>query len=363
MKALKFESDLLASTDRYSKDLSLPDYIYGDDGFLDRKKTAELLLSEEYGYVNTEGIDIEVTESDEPPSVIADPADYKKHVKLNFKLTKEGRSASFPVDLFLPDVNGDIPFVIYLSFTIWVEKNYFPLKLIMDKNVAVARIFYIDVAGDDNDFEKGIAPLVSDRNAPHSAGKLSIWAYAASLVGSYLIDKGYAKKEDLYVTGHSRLGKTALLAAALYDCFAGVHSNNSGCCGVAISREKHGETIEDIVNKFPYWFTPEFAKYANRENEMPFDQHYLMALVAPKKLSVSAAEEDTWADTEAQYLSAEAASVIYEKHGLVGLDRSKGLLRIGENSTGGNIAFRMRHGGHSFFADDWEFFLNFITSD
>ena len=54
MDSLKFESDLLSKTDRYSSDFSLPDYIYNDKGELDREKTAQLLLSEEYGYVKSD---------------------------------------------------------------------------------------------------------------------------------------------------------------------------------------------------------------------------------------------------------------------------------------------------------------------
>ena len=167
-------------------------------------------------------------------------------------------------------------------------------------------------------------------------------------------------KGNLYVSGHSRLGKTALLTAALDTSFAGAHSNNSGCSGVAISREKDGETIKIICNLFPYWFAPCYQNYADREVEMPFDQHYLTALVAPRLLSVATAERDRWADTEAQYLSLEAASVIYEKHGLVGLDHSFGLMTTGMENSAGQICLSMREGPHYFSRDDWNFFLDVI---
>ena len=361
MKQLKFESDIITCTDRYSESFALKDYIYDEDGRLDRQKTIDLLLSEEYGYVKSEGVQVNVRETDEPPAV-PDASGYKKHVKLHFDLTKNGMSASFPVDLFLPDATGDIPCIVALDFSILEDMNYFPLEVIMEKKVAVARIRYIEVASDNDDFETGVSPLLSDRSDPHSAGKLSIWAYAADLLGNYLLEKGYAKKGSLYVTGHSRLGKSALLAAALYDIFDGVHSNCSGCCGAAISQEKNGETVTKIVNKFPYWFAPGFSGYAGRENEIPFDQHYLLALIAPKKLSIVTAEDDVWADCEAQYLAAEAVSPIYESMGLIGLDRTGGLLKTGDDSIGGNVVLRMRAGRHRFFPEDWAFFIDTVVN-
>ena len=319
------------------------------------------MLSEEYGYVKSDGIKLDVSETGEPPAV-PNASGYQKHIRFSFKLTKGELSASFPVDLFIPEAMGDIPFIVALDFSISEELNYFPLQLIMEKKVAVARIRYSEVTMDNGDFNDGVAPLLSDRNDPCSAGKLAIWAYAASLVGNYFVEKGFVTKDKLYVTGHSRLGKTALLAAALYDVFAGAHSNCSGCCGAAISREKTGETVENIVNKFPYWFAPCFAKYAGCENSMPFDQHYLMALIAPKKISVLTAKEDAWADAEAQYLCTEATSPIYEKMGLIGLDRSSGLLQTGDESTKGNIVIRMREGRHRFFPEDWAFFIDSVVN-
>jgi hypothetical protein len=187
-----------------------------------------------------------------------------------------------------------------------------------------------------------------------------LWAYAAGLIGNYLLEQKIVPQDRLYVSGHSRLGKTALLAAAVYPQFCGVHSNNSGCSGVAVSREKQGETIAIICRLFPYWFAPKYQEYADREYEMTFDQHYLTALIAPRKLCVATAERDRWADTEAQYLSLEAASVIYEKMGVAGLVSPDRLMTTGTSSNEGQIALIMRSGPHYFSRHDWNFFLNFI---
>ena len=279
---------------------------------------------------------------------------------LSFALTRGGEIGSFPVELFVP-AKDTLATVVALDFPLLPERGYCPVEELLDMGFTVARVQYDRVSSDDNDFTTGIAPLLSpDRTQPTAAGKLAIWAYAASLVADYLLREGIAKAGSLYVSGHSRLGKTALLAAALYEQFDGAHVNNSGCSGFAISRENRGETVAKICKNFPYWFAPAYFKYADREDEAPFDQHYLAALVAPRLLSVVTAEEDTWADTEAQYLCAEAASVIYEKCGVKGLDESSRLLTTPCRSTAGQIALCMRRGTHCFSRDDWRFFADVI---
>ena len=259
MKKLAFHSRLLEQTDHYSKEFSLPDYLYDQNGIFDREATLQLLLSEEYGFVNAEGIDLSVTVlkervEDEYSGVYAGKC--RKHIKFGFTLTKNGRSASFPVDLFLPVAQENFPLVVAVDFRLDEEKNYCPIEEIMEHQVAVARVLYTNISSDDGDFENGIAPLLTDRTDPHAAGKIAIWAYAAGIIGKYMLEQGYVTEKNLYVSGHSRLGKTALLAAALYPQFAGVHSNNSGCSGVSVSREKQGETIAIICRLFPYWFAP-----------------------------------------------------------------------------------------------------------
>ena len=138
--------------------------------------------------------------------------------------------------------------------------------------------------------------------------------------------------------------------------------NCSGCSGAAISREKHGETIKDIVDVFPFRFTPNYKKYAEKEDEMPFDQHYLMASVAPRKVFIVAASEDDWADTDAQYLCAEAASAAYKDFGLTGLCEREKMLEIGEKNIGGEISFFVREGVHFFSREDWAFYLECLQA-
>ena len=81
------------------------------------------------------------------------------------------------------------------------------------------------------------------KRKPNDAGKIAMWAWAAQRVMDYaqtLVD--VLDLKNGVVCGHSRLGKTALLAAATDERFAFVYSNNSGCSGAAVTRKKQGET-------------------------------------------------------------------------------------------------------------------------
>jgi hypothetical protein len=86
--------------------------------------------------------------------------------------------------------------------------------------------------------------MFTDRKREDSAGKIAIWAYSLTKIAQCLIENNYAIKGRLFLAGHSRLGKTALLATAQCEFFSGVLSNCSGCGGAAIYREKQGEDIE-----------------------------------------------------------------------------------------------------------------------
>lgn len=359
MNTLKFHSDVLTSTNRYSSKLVLPDYPYDADGKFDRSVALDTMLREEYGYVNKNGVEI----STEVKEVLEKQFAGKcKHTTLLFTLTKDSESSSFPVHVFQPYTTEDVPMVVELNFVPELPNKYFPIEELMDRKIAVAHICYQDVTSDDGDFSNGIAKLLTDRSDPHAAGKIALWAYAAQLVATYLLENKYTTEDYLYVAGHSRLGKTALLAAAQDTRFCGVLTNCSGCSGAAISREKTGETIEDICRRFPYWFATNYHQYANHENDQPFDQHYMMALIAPRKLCVVTAEEDLWADTDAQYLCAEAADVVYQSMGVEGLHRKNGMLQQGDSTIEGLIAFSKRAGTHFFSRDDWNFFIDFIKS-
>ncbi len=351
----QWKSSILNDTKRYSDDIKIPAFPY-KDGKLDREYMIDLLRKEQYGYIYDEGVTCSVSVGAVKENQFCGKV---THILLKFKFEKDGKTAEFPVNVFQPNKNKDVPFVLSINFQRELPNKYTPIEELIDSGIAVAHVMFQDITTDDDDFENGLAPLVTDRNKSDSAGKISIWAYALEKIGRYLLKFGYTESDKLYVAGHSRLGKTALWTAAQYEIFAGALSNCSGCSGAAIFREKVGEDIQIITNVFPFWFCKNFFKYAKKENELPFDQHFLHALVAPRKLCVVAAELDEWADTDAQQLAMQLADEVYKKQGLVGL-KNGGLLEYGEFDEGGLLNFSKRHGIHYFSRADWQFFIKNI---
>lgn len=121
--------------------------------------------------------------------------------------------------------------------------------------------------------------------------------------------------------GHSRFGKAALVAAAFDLRIAGVVSNQSGTGGAALSRDKSGETVAQIVQRYPHWFAGAFDDYARREDELPVDQHQLLGMITPRPIFLGNARRDTWSDPKGTYRAAMNADPIYELDGKCGLDQ------------------------------------------
>ncbi len=236
-----------------------------------------------------------------------------------------------------------------------------PYEYVLSRGYAVVTMFYGDVDPDWNDgFHNGVHGLF-DRDIERkgdSWGTISAWAWGLSRALDYLETDADIDASKVAVLGHSRLGKTALWAGATDPRFAVVISNCSGCCGAALSRRKFGETVYIVNDAFPHWFCGNFRKYSNNEDALPFDQHELVAMIAPRPVYVSSASEDNWADQKGEYLSLVGAAPVYELYGYEGFsDTAKP--EIENQRVVGRMGNHIRRGNHDILLYDWMQFINF----
>jgi hypothetical protein len=159
------------------------------------------------------------------------------------------------------------------------------------------------------------------------------------------------------IMGHSRLGKTVLWAGAQDKRFALVLSNCSGRGGASPWRRTYGETLRSMSRSFPFWFCPNLLNYVDKVDKLPVDSDELIALIAPRPVYITGAQEDQWADPHGMFLAAVAAGPVYKLLGAEGLGTDQ--MPALNQPIVHTIAFHVRDGKHAVTAFDWDRFLAF----
>ncbi len=284
-----------------------------------------------------------------------------EHRQLELTFPTPGGEFSFPVHTVIPRSREKLPLCIFLSFKRYPIGEYGPIEEIIDHGFALATFCYQDVTADDDDFSSGLAAMYHRRGDGTDWGKLGMWAWAASRLLDYAQTLPQIDHKRIFSVGHSRLGKASLWCAAQDERFAAAVANDSGASGAAIARGKKGERIEEIVQRFPYWFCQNYHRYRGKEEQLPFDQHQLLAAIAPRPVYVASATEDLWADPESEFLSCLAASEAYTRLGLKGLVHQGRLPESGEFLHAGEIGYHLREGTHFLSRYDWQLFMRFMA--
>ena len=325
---------------------------------MDKAQIVDMLLREEYGYLPEAPTEMTVETMAVDESFCAGKANL---VSLKFNLKLRDKEFGFPVYYTRRVTESASPCFVHINFRDAVPDRYQPTEELVDNGYNVLSFCYEDVSSDDGDFTNGLAGIIYDggKRGVYDCGKIGLWAWAAMRVVDYAVTLDEIDRSRISVAGHSRLGKTALLTGALDERFYCAFSNDSGCCGAAISREKSGETIRLIHDRFPFWFCENYSKYIDNEDGLPFDQHFLLAANYPHRVYVASAVEDKWACPENEYAACLLAAPYYNEKGLKTCLADK-MPEVGNDVKDGYIGYHIRHGRHYFSREDWLKYLEYL---
>jgi len=231
-----------------------------------------------------------------------------------------------------------------------------PIGLYFDAGFVYASFHASDFIPDSTRLAPpALAGLGADVN-PTST--LMAWAFAFSAAMDVLEEDPRVDTRHTSIMGHSRHGKAALLAAIWDPRIEAVIAHQSGFAGASLSRSKTGETLERMAKTYPHWLSPQAQAYAAKPDLMPFDQHLVLALIAPRRVFLGNARRDVWSDPNSSFRAAEAASAMWEAHGVRGLSESG--MRNFDPAAG--IVWWLRAGGHSVVDDDILAFISFLKA-
>lgn len=237
-----------------------------------------------------------------------------------------------------------------------------PLEEILDRGYALATMFASEIIPDAA--EAGLKALDwftdGHRDPATRWGAVGVWGWTyARMIDALEADPRFAAS-SMVAYGHSRFGKSALLAAAFDARVGGVIAHQSGTGGASLNRSKKGESIASIVKSYPHWFAPAYGAYGEDGGEaadaMPVDQHHLLALIAPRPVMLGAARRDVWSDPTGAFRAAKGADPVYELLGSDGLVQED----LRDFAPEADLAFFIRSGTHGVTADDWPAFFRFL---
>lgn len=154
-------------------------------------------------------------------------------------------------------------------------------------------------------------------------GALRAWAWGASQLRAELAKDPRINAQRISLQGHSRFGKSVLVAAAFDPEFADANVSASGAGGSKLMRRDFGERWENMAGTGAFhWFAPAIMRYAAGSlsvANLPVDAHTLIALRAPRPLfltSGTAENGDAWVDPRGMWQALRAASPAWDLYGL-----------------------------------------------
>jgi len=242
-------------------------------------------------------------------------------------------------------------------------KSVWPMEQIIAEGFAVATIYNGEIIPDDHRVRGGWADVLMPNlrsNAQDATATIMAWSWGISRAIDYLVKQPELDPKKVVAIGHSRLGKTAIVAAAFDDRIAIAMPHQAGCGGTGPSRSAaypKAESVKRITTSFPHWFCGRFATFSDEVTKLPFDQNALVAVCAPRPVLFTNATEDEWANPTGQFEVLKAANGVYKLLGEEGLTTSK-MPEVG-TLLDSRLGYWTRTGKHEMNPSDWEIFTRY----
>ncbi len=342
-----------------------------------RPELVRILQTEEYGVRPVDRpSDLSFAETRAPESA-CDGKAIRKRVRTTY--SGPGGASHFDFSVWIPRANRPVAAFVHSSprpaetaaDTDGPRPIYWlPVDDIVSRGYAVVAYCNQEVALDWHPLPdvptsgvfKVFGPADFTKRRPDEWGILSAWAWGMSRILDWIETEPLLDAQRVAAVGLSRNGKAALVAGAFDTRFAMTISCCSGCSGAKLNHmDNYGsERIRDILVAHK-WFAAGYGKYVDRDKSLPFDQHFLLALVAPRLLYVSSATEDAWAGPRGEFAALELASPVWNLYGLPGLI-AHGFPAPNHPQAMGHLGYHLREGFHDITRYDWARYMDFADS-
>lgn len=253
------------------------------------------------------------------------------------------------------------------------EDTVMPIGMLLSAGYAVISACYCQVSPDPFAQEEGVYSQDKysytgifdlwgkrDESRTDNTTALGAWAWMLSR-GIDLAEKlPELDSSKVVLTGFSRLGKAALLAAARDERVTACIPIQCGGGGATLAKRDFGENVATETKMFSHWYCKAYEKYAvNPAKLLTFDQHLLVAAVAPRKLLIGGFDSP-WFDTEGEYLACKAAGCAWEVCGKPGFPAVPYPGDYETSAIGEYLGYYRRTEGHGIAAFDWYQLLKFV---
>lgn len=283
-----------------------------------RNEIKNLLLNEEYGTMpdKPHNITAEVIETED----LGDGRTLNTTKLIMYPRNNSTRPINLTLWVYIPNGTGPFPTIVKVAKDGMGSEDAVS-NFILQRGYMYICYNHIDLDLDTKN--EDIAGLCQQAYPSYSWESLAVWAWGGMRVADYLLNESWVSAPDgipninsdvLIITGHSRRGKTAMLAGAMDERFTMVVPNGSGCGGAGsfLIQGYLSETITDITSKYKTWFKEGFENYGGNERKLPFDQHFLRALVAPRIFLNTEGLMDFWANPIGAQAVYEATKPVYK---------------------------------------------------